>query len=63
MTFLEETKNRDPRLDQSIRYWSPLKKITKYVDPEGAISRSDDTYNESFYPWQKTLLFGVDITF
>ena len=48
---------------ENLCYWSPLKKITKYVDPEGAISRSNDTYNESFYPWQKTLLFGVDITF
>ena len=32
---------------ENLCYWSPLKKITKYVDPEGAISRSNDTYNES----------------
>ena len=43
--------------------WSPLKKITSYVDPEAAIRRSNETYNETFYPWQKTFMFGVDITF
>ena len=48
---------------ENLYYWSPLKKITKYVDPEAAISRSNDTYNETFYPWQKTFMFGVDITF
>ena len=48
---------------ENLYYWSPLKKITKYIDPEAAISRSNDAYNETFYPWQKTFMFGVDITF
>lgn len=48
---------------ENLYYWSPLKKITQYVDPEAAISRSNDAYNETFYPWQKTFMFGVDITF
>lgn len=48
---------------ENLFYWSPLKKITAYVDPEAAIDRSNETYNETFYPWQKTFMFGMDITF
>ncbi len=48
---------------ENLAYWSPIKKITPYVDPEGAISRSEDDYNRCFYPWQKTFMFGIDITF
>lgn len=47
---------------ENLCYWSPLKKHTKYLDPEGAIDRSD-VDNNAFYPWQKTIMFGVDITF
>ena len=47
---------------ENLFYWSPLKKHTKYIDPEGAFSRSD-VYNNAFYPWQKTYMFGIDITF
>lgn len=47
---------------ENLHYWSPLKKHTKYLDPEGAIDRSD-VENNAFYPWQKTIMFGVDITF
>ena len=47
---------------ENLCYWSPLKKHTKYIDPEGAFSRSD-VYNNAFYPWQKTYMFGIDITF
>ena len=47
---------------ENLCYWSPLKKHTKYVDPEGAIDRSD-AYNNAFYPWQKSFLFGIDVTF
>lgn len=32
---------------ENLYYWSPLKKITQYVDPEAAISRSNDAYNET----------------
>lgn len=48
---------------ENLCYWSPFKKHTKYVDPEAAFDRSDDTSNEMFYPWQKTFMFGIDITF
>jgi hypothetical protein len=47
---------------ENLCYWSPLKKHTKYLDPEAAINRSD-VDNNAFYPWQKTIMFGVDITF
>ncbi|MCK3683513.1 TonB-dependent receptor [Maribellus sp. YY47] len=47
---------------ENLCYWSPLKKHTKYLDPEGAIDRSG-VDNNAFYPWQKTIMFGVDITF
>ena len=47
---------------ENLCYWSPLKKHSKYVDPEGAIDRSG-AYNNAFYPWQKSFLFGIDVTF
>jgi TonB-linked SusC/RagA family outer membrane protein len=48
---------------ENLAYWSPLKKNTAYVDPEGAIKRSNEVYDNAFYPWSKTIMFGVDITF
>ncbi len=47
---------------ENLEYWSPLKKRTKYMDPEAAINRSG-RYNNAFYPWQKSFMFGIDITF
>ena len=47
---------------ENLCYWSPIKKNSVYVDPEAAISR-DDAYNNAYYPWQKTYMFGIDITF
>lgn len=48
---------------ENLCYWSPLKKHTKYIDPEAAINRSNSVNNEAFYPWEKTFVFGIDITF
>lgn len=48
---------------ENLCYWSPLKKYTKYLDPEAAFKRDADVDNNAFYPWQKTIMFGVDITF
>ena len=59
---------------ENLAYWSPIKKYTKYLDPESAYRRvtstnTDGTYTNSdakdavAYPWQKTIMFGVDITF
>ena len=47
---------------ENLCYWSPLKKHTRYIDPEAAIDRSD-AYNNAYYPWQKTFMFGIDVTF
>ena len=53
---------------ENLYYWSPFKKHSKYIDPEAAFDRRDSggattRYNNAFYPWQKTMMFGVDITF
>ena len=47
---------------ENLCYWSPLKEHSRYIDPEAAFDR-DGRYNNAFYPWQKTMMFGVDITF
>lgn len=47
---------------ENLCYWSRLKKHSRYVDPEAAIDRSD-AYNNAYYPWQKSFLFGIDVTF
>lgn len=64
---------------ENLAYWSPLKKNTNYVDPESAFTRGrnsttwkptsvdqdsgDDDMNNFSYPWPKTYMFGIDITF
>ena len=51
---------------ENLTYWSPMKKHTKYIDPEAAIRRGNKTdadANNAYYPWQKTFMFGLDITF
>ena len=48
---------------ENLYYWSPLKKNCLYVDPESAFSRSSDVNNHMSYTWQKTMMFGIDITF
>ena len=51
---------------ENLAYWSPLKKYTRYLDPESAYTRysgSASAYDGVSYPWQKTYMFGIDITF
>lgn len=59
---------------ENLAYWSPLKRYTKYLDPESAYRRvtdktstgmytNSDAKDAVAYPWQKTIMFGVDITF
>ncbi len=53
---------------ENLAYWSPLKEHTTHIDPEAAFDRVDSSgattrYNNAFYPWQKTFMFGIDITF
>lgn len=59
---------------ENLAYWSPLKKHSKYLDPESAYRRvtkktstgmytNSDAKDAVAYPWQKTIMFGIDITF
>lgn len=45
---------------ENLWYWSPLRKATKYLDPEMAYSNKQFGYG---YPWQRTFVLGLDITF
>lgn len=47
---------------ENLHYWSPLKKHTKWLDPESAYSRSEQNNNLA-YTFPKTYMFGIDITF
>lgn len=47
---------------ENLCYWSPLKKNTKYIDPEAVGSHSGES-NNMFYPWSKSFMFGLDLTF
>ena len=51
---------------ENLCYWSPLAKYTKYLDPESAYRRNTSesaAQDHMSYPWQRTLMFGLDITF
>ena len=45
---------------ENLWYWSPMKKHTKYVDPEVAVSSA---YGDCLYPYSRTLSVGIDLTF
>ena len=72
--FIHIDKVRFYFTGENLHYWSPLKSVTSYIDPENAYNRGTgkianrstlvrDSANSGFYPWQKTYLFGIDITF
>ena len=61
--FINVDKVRVYFTGENLYYWSPLKKNCLYVDPESAFSRSSDVDNHMSYTWQKTMMFGIDITF
>ena len=44
---------------ENLAYASALRKASRYVDPEQAMTGG----NLSVYPWQKTFMFGIDLTF
>ena len=55
---------------ENIAYWSPITKVTSHLDPESCFDRGSglagdptDDLNNTSYPWQKTFMFGIDITF
>lgn len=45
---------------ENLAYASPLKKITEYHDPEQCLAGPNAGCG---YPWQKSFIFGLDITF
>ena len=47
---------------ENLCYWSPLKKNTKWLDPESAYNRSEQNNNLA-YTFPKTYMVGIDITF
>ena len=51
---------------ENLAYWSPITKVTDHLDPESCFDRDGDPVSElnnTSYPWQKTFMFGVDLTF
>ena len=51
---------------ENIAFWSPITKYTSHLDPESCFNRGDDPVddlNNTSYPWQKTFMIGLDITF
>ena len=48
---------------ENLAYWSPFKKNSVYIDPEAASVGRSGSYNRFFYLWQKSYMFGIDITF
>ena len=51
---------------ENLAYWSPITKYTTHLDPESCFNRGGDPVddlNNTSYPWPKTLMFGIDITF
>lgn len=48
---------------ENLHYWAPIKENSEYVDPEAVMNRSNDVYQNAYYPWPKTFMFGIDLTF
>lgn len=65
-SFLSKISLDDVRIyftADNLCYWSPLKKHSKYIDPEAAFDRSSNQLNCMYYPWAKTYMVGLDISF
>lgn len=48
---------------ENLACWSPLFKHSAFLDPEAVAHDSSEAYGRSFYPWQKSFMFGIDIQF
>ena len=48
---------------ENLQYWSPLKKNSKWLDPEGAYSHGNNQNDNLTYTFPKTFTLGIDITF
>ena len=48
---------------ENLTCWSPLFKHCAFLDPEAIAHDDSESYGRSFYPWQKTFMFGIDVQF
>ncbi len=48
---------------ENLHYWSPIKKNNLYMDPEASYDGRSGVADNAYYPWVKTLMFGLDVTF
>ncbi|MBR5703008.1 MAG: TonB-dependent receptor [Bacteroidales bacterium] len=48
---------------ENLTCWSPLFKHCAFLDPEAIAHDDSEAYGRSFYPWQKTFMFGIDVQF
>ena len=48
---------------ENLTCWSPLFKHCSFLDPEAIAHDDSESYGRSFYPWQKTFMFGIDVQF
>lgn len=48
---------------ENLACWSPLFDHCQFLDPEAMMHESSENYGRTFYPWQKTFMFGIDIQF
>ena len=48
---------------ENLACWSPLFDHCQFLDPEAMMHDSSENYGRTFYPWQKTFMFGIDIQF
>lgn len=47
---------------ENLWYWSPMKRHSKYIDPEVATASSKQS-DDCIYPFSRTVSLGIDITF
>ncbi len=48
---------------ENLACWSPLFKHSSFLDPEAIMHDDSEATGRSFYPWQKSFMFGLDIQF
>ena len=48
---------------ENLTCWSPLFDHCDFLDPEAMMHDEGENVGRTFYPWQKTFMFGVDIQF
>ena len=48
---------------ENLACWSPLFDHCAYLDPEAMEHEESENLGRTFYPWQKSFMFGIDIQF